>query len=251
VAFIPIRGVKEIDMINRFLPTIVLAGVAAAVFAVSLVTPHKVSARPVTLAPAPATDEAPKPGSVSATAVFAGGCFWGVQGVFQHVKGVTGAVSGYAGGSKAEASYETVSSGTTGHAESVMVTYDPREISYGELLRIYFSVVTDPTTLDAQGPDEGSQYRSDIFATTPEQAKIATSYIAQLDHAHVYAAPIVTKVTPFTAFYPAEGYHQNYLTLHPNNPYIAENDIPKVEGLKTLFSKDYRPSPVLAPVTVN
>ncbi|MGD0634261.1 MAG: peptide-methionine (S)-S-oxide reductase MsrA [Beijerinckiaceae bacterium] len=238
-------------MINRFLPAFLFAGVAAAALTASLVISHRAAAGQVILAPAPAVDEVPKPGVTSATAVFAGGCFWGVQGVFQHVKGVTGAVSGYAGGTKADASYQTVSSGTTGHAESVMITYDPSEITYGELLRIYFSVVADPTTLDAQGPDEGPQYRSDIFVTTPEQAKIAKSYIAQLEQAHVYAAPVVTKITPFTAFYRAEGYHQNYLTLHPNNPYIAANDMPKVEGLKALFGKDYRSDPVLTPAAAN
>jgi peptide-methionine (S)-S-oxide reductase len=234
---------------SRFLPTALFASVAAAAF--TLVLSHHVTAAPATLAPAPAIDETPKPDAAPATAVFAGGCFWGVQGVFQHVKGVTDAVSGYTGGSKADASYRAVSSGTTGHAESVMITYNPHEISYGELLRIYFSVVTDPTTLDAQGPDEGSQYRSNIFVTTPEQRKIAKSYIEQLGHAHVYAAPIVTKVTPFTAFYRAEGYHQNYLTLHPENPYIAANDIPKVDGLKALFSAYYRPNPVLSRVATD
>ncbi|MDR3462160.1 MAG: peptide-methionine (S)-S-oxide reductase MsrA [Beijerinckiaceae bacterium] len=236
-------------MIKLLLPIVISAGAAAAALTASVAISHRAAAEQVRLTPAPAVDEVPKPGVSSATAVFAGGCFWGVQGVFQHVKGVTSAVSGYAGGTKADASYQTVSSGSTGHAESVMVTYDPREITYGELLRIYFSVVADPTTLDAQGPDEGPQYRTDLFATTPEQAKIAKDYIAQLEQAHVYAAPIVTKISPFTTFYQAEGYHQNYLTLHPNNPYIAANDIPKVEGLKALFGKDYRPNPVLTPAT--
>jgi peptide-methionine (S)-S-oxide reductase len=236
-------------MINRFLPVVIAASIAAAALTASGLISRKAAADQMRLMPAPAIDEVPKPGVTSATAVFAGGCFWGVQGVFQHVKGVTDAVSGYAGGTKADASYQTVSSGATGHAESVMVTYDPREITYGELLRIYFSVVADPTTLDAQGPDEGPQYRTDIFVTGPEQAKIAKDYVAQLQQAHVYSAPIVTKITPFTAFYRAEGYHQNYLTLHPNNPYIAANDIPKVEGLKALFGKDYRPNPVLTPAT--
>ena len=179
------------------------------------------------------------------TAVFAGGCFWGVQGVFQHVKGVRSAVSGYAGGAKSTASYEIVSTGGTGHAESVKVTYDPAVVSYGKLLQIYFSVVTDPTQLNAQGPDEGTQYRSDIFATTPDQAKVAAAYVAQLGAAHAFAAPIVTVVTPFKAFYPAEGYHQNYLTLHPDSPYIAANDFPKVEGLRKLFPQDYAANPVL------
>lgn len=192
--------------------------------------------------PAGQSDAAP---GKTATAVLAGGCFWGVQGVFQHVKGVKDAVSGYSGGSKMTASYPIVSTGTTGHAETVKITYDPNEVSYGKLLQIYFSVVTNPTTLNAQGPDEGTQYRSDIFATTPEQAKVAKDYIAQLQAAHVFNAPIVTKVTPFKAFYPAEGYHQNFLTLHPHDGYIAENDIPKVEGLKRLFPQTYAPGPVL------
>ena len=155
------------------------------------------------------------------------------------------AVSGYTGGSKMTASYPVVSSGTTGHAESVRITYDPSEISYGKLLQIYFSVVTDPTTLNAQGPDEGTQYRSNIFPTTPEQEKVAKDYIAQLQAAHVFDRPIVTKVTSFKAFYPAEDYHQNYLSLHPTDGYIAQNDMPKVEGLKTLFPKDWQPGPVL------
>ena len=139
-----------------------------------------------------------------------------------------------------------MSSGTTGHAESVKVTYDPSQVSYGKLLQIYFSVVADPTTLDRQGPDEGTQYRSDLFVTTPEQAKVAKAYIDQLQSVHAFGAPIVTKVSTFKSFYPAEGYHQNYLTLHPNEPYIAYNDMPKVEGLKKMFPKDYVSSPVLA-----
>ncbi len=194
----------------------------------------------------PPTVEMPTSGAKTATAVLAGGCFWGVQGVFQHVKGVQDVVSGYTGGSAKTASYPIVSSGETGHAESVKITYDPSQVSYGKLLQIYFSVVTDPTQLNAQGPDEGTQYRSNIFPTTPEQAKVADAYVAQLQTSHVFGAPVVTKVTPLQAFYPAEGYHQNYLTLHPNDGYIAQNDIPKVEGLKKLFPKDYQSSPVLA-----
>ena len=183
------------------------------------------------------------------TAVFAGGCFWGVQGVFQHVRGVNAAVSGYSGGEKSTASYETVSTGETGHAESVKVTYDPKEVSYGKLLQIYFSVVTDPTMLNAQGPDEGTQYRSDLFATTPDQAKIAKDYIAQLGKEHAFSRPIVTKISSFKSFYPAEGYHQNYLTLHPHNGYIAANDMPKVEALKKFFPDEYRAAPTLETAT--
>ena len=223
-----------------------VCGVTLAVGATASLMPQRsASAEDMKRVPAPAID-APANHAQSETAVFAGGCFWGVQGVFQHVKGVTSAVSGYSGGAKANASYPQVSEGNTGHAEAVQVTYDPAKVSYGKLLQIYFSVVADPTMLNAQGPDEGTQYRGDLFATTPEQARVAKAYIEQLSKAHVFRSPIVTRVSSFKAFYPAEGYHQNYLTQHPNNPYIAENDIPKVEGLKTLFPADYTPSPILA-----
>ena len=219
-------------------------GAVLAIAAATSVWPARhASADGMKVVPAPAVDT-PAHGGTE-TAVFAGGCFWGVQGVFQHVKGVSSAVSGYSGGARSTASYEVVSTGETGHAESVKVVYDPAVVSYGKLLQIYFSVVADPTQLNAQGPDEGTQYRSDLFATTPEQAKVAAAYVAQLQKAHVFAAPIVTAVTPFKAFYPAEGYHQNYLTLHPQNPYIAANDVPKVEGLKALFPQDYAPNPAL------
>ena len=199
-------------------------------------TPHAI--------PAPAIDE-PAAAATSEVAVLAGGCFWGVQGVFQHVNGVMNAVSGYAGGSKETAEYHTVSTGSTGHAESVQVTFDPHKISYGRLLQIYFSVAHDPTELNRQGPDTGTQYRSAIFPASPEQARIADAYIKQLDAAHVFAAPIATKIERAEAFYPAEAYHQNYLTLHPSQPYIAVNDIPKVEALKQLFPSLYRDNPVL------
>jgi peptide-methionine (S)-S-oxide reductase len=194
--------------------------------------------------PLPAVDLPPGQAS-SAVVVLAGGCFWGVQGVFQHVKGVTNAVSGYAGGDKRTAEYETVSSGRTGHAESVQVTYDPRQISYGRLLEIFFSVVHDPTQLNRQGPDTGTQYRSAIFPVSAEQADVAKAYIAQLDQAHAFKKAIVTKIEPDRAFYPAENYHQDYLTHNPTNPYIAINDLPKVEDLKHLFPELYRPSPIL------
>lgn len=179
------------------------------------------------------------------TAVFAGGCFWGVQGVFQHTAGVVNALSGYAGGSKATAHYSLVSTGTTSHAEAVEVKYDPKRISYGKLLQIYFSVVHDPTQLDRQGPDVGPQYRSAIFATTDDQKKVADAYIAQLDAAKVFGAPIVTKVGPLKGFYAAEAYHQDYLTLHPTQPYIAYNDLPKIEALKKLFPTEYLEKPTL------
>jgi peptide-methionine (S)-S-oxide reductase len=194
--------------------------------------------------PAPTLDESAGQ-TTSEVTVLAGGCFWGVQGVFQHVEGVTSAVSGYTGGTKATAEYETVSSGTTGHAESVRITYDPRKISYGRLLQIYFSVAHDPTELDRQGPDTGTQYRSAIFPTTAEQARIAKAYIAQLDQAHVFGAAIVTRIEPDRTFYPAESYHQDYLTRHPSNSYIVYNDLPKVDALKRLYPALYRTDPVL------
>ena len=194
--------------------------------------------------PAPVVDE-PSGQATSEVAVLAGGCFWGVQGVFQHVDGVTNAVSGYAGGDKKTAEYETVSSGSTGHAESVRITFDPRKISYGKLLQIYFSVAHDPTELNRQGPDSGTQYRSAIFPTSAEQARVAKAYIDQLNLAHVFNAAIVTRIEPDRTFYPAEAYHQDYLTRHPNNPYIVYNDLPKVEGLQRLYPALYRADPVL------
>jgi len=195
--------------------------------------------------PAPALDEPVATGAASEVAVFAGGCFWGVQGVFQHVKGVTSAVSGYDGGAKETAHYRVVGTGTTGHAESVRVTFDPSQISYGRLLQIYFSVAHDPTQLNQQGPDVGTQYRSAIFAMNPEQEKVAKAYIAQLDAARVFQAAIATKIEPDRGFSAAEDYHQDYLTLNPNNPYIVFNDLPKVENLKKLFPESYRAEPVL------
>ena len=174
------------------------------------------------------------------TAVLAGGCFWGVQAVFQHVKGVTNATSGYAGGSAETAQYETVSNGDTGHAESVRITFDPSQVTYGQLLHVFFSVATDPTELNRQGPDTGTQYRSVIFYSNDEQKHIAESYIAQLGQAKVFSSRIVTQVVPFKAFYPAEDYHQNFATLHPDNPYIAMNDAPKVEHLREEFPAIYK-----------
>jgi peptide-methionine (S)-S-oxide reductase len=179
------------------------------------------------------------------TAVVAGGCFWGVQGVFQHTAGVVNAVSGYAGGSKATADYSTVSTGSTGHAESVEIKFNPKQISYGKILQIFFSVAHDPTLLNRQGPDSGTQYRSAIFTTSDEQKKVADAYIAQLNAAKLYRKPIVTRVGPMEGFYPAEAYHQDYLTLHPSQPYIAYNDIPKVENLKKLFAANYLEKPTL------
>ena len=177
--------------------------------------------------------------------VFAGGCFWGVQGVFQHVNGVTKAVSGYDGGKKETAEYELVGTGTTGHAESVEVTYDPKKVSFEELLRIFFSVATDPTQLNMQYPDHGTQYRNVIFYNTPDQKRIAEAYIAQLDKAKAFNKPIVTKVQANSGFFPAEGYHQDYLYLHPGEPYIMINDLPKVRALKKFFPVYYRDRPML------
>jgi peptide-methionine (S)-S-oxide reductase len=195
--------------------------------------------------PPPVLDEPPRPQATSEVAVLAGGCFWGVQGVFQHVDGVTSAVSGYAGGAADTAHYEMVGTKATGHAESVRVTFDPGHISYGHILQIYFSVAHNPTELNRQGPDVGTQYRSAIFPTNPEQARVAEAYITQLNQAHLFDAPIVTKIEPGRNFYPAENYHQDFLALNPNNPYIAINDLPKVEALKRLFPNLYRANPVL------
>lgn len=197
----------------------------------------------VTIA-APALD-LPAAGAHSATMVLAGGCFWGVQGVFQHVRGVTNVVSGYAGGKAATAHYDEVGSGRTGHAESVQITYDPTQISYGKLLQIFFSIAHDPTELNRQGPDSGTQYRSAIFAQNAQQHQVAQAYIAQLDAAHVFKKPIATRIEDGQLFYPAEGYHQNYLTLHPDSPYIAINDLPKVANLKRSAPQLYREDPVL------
>ncbi len=203
------------------------------------ITACNAKAKSAVAVPAPAQDapRAATPGQQ--TAVLSGGCFWGVQAVFQHVKGVISATSGYAGGSAKTAEYEIVSTGETGHAESVQIVYDPSQITYGELLRVFFSVVHDPTQLNRQGPDEGTQYRSSIFYSNDEQKRIAEAYIAQLDQAKIFSRPIVTKVVPLQAFYPAEAYHQNYATLHPNQPYIVFNDAPKVEHLRQQFPDLY------------
>ena len=193
--------------------------------------------------PAPAVDV--RSSAASETAVLAGGCFWGMQGVFEHVKGVTKVLSGYAGGTKGTAEYETVSGGDTGHAESVQITFDPRQVSYGEVLRVYFSVAHDPTQLNRQGPDEGMQYRSEIFAASPQQEKIAHAYIAQLTKARALSAPIVTRVESLKGFYAAEGYHQDYLIHHPESLYIQINDLPKIAALKRLYPTLYRDNPVM------
>lgn len=195
--------------------------------------------------PPPVFDEPASSRATSEVAVLAGGCFWGVQGVFQHVDGVTSAVSGYAGGGANTAHYEMVGSSTTGHAEAVRVTFDPRHVSYGRILQIYFSIAHDPTELNRQGPDIGTQYRSAIFPTNSEQQQVAETYIAQLNQAHVFDVPIVTKIEPGRHFYPAEDYHQDFLTRNPTYPYIVVNDLPKIENLKRLFPDLYRSNPVL------
>jgi peptide-methionine (S)-S-oxide reductase len=199
---------------------------------------------PVVVAP-PTIDNPKAPGSLQ-TAVLAGGCFWGVQGVFEHVRGVQKVVAGYAGGDRSTAEYETVSSGSTGHAESVKITFDPAAVSYGQILQIAFSVVHDPTQLNRQGPDVGTQYRSAIFYADETQKRIAEAYIGQLDSSHAFPRPIVTRVDPLKGFYPAEDYHQDYLYHNPSAPYISMYDIPKVENFKRLFPELYSGRPVLA-----
>ena len=203
------------------------------------ITACNAKAKTAVAVPAPAQDAPRAATPAQQTAVLSGGCFWGVQAVFQHVKGVISVTSGYAGGSAKTAQYEIVSTGETGHAESVEIVYDPSQITYGELLRVFFSVAHDPTQLNRQGPDEGTQYRSSIFYSNDEQKRIAEAYIAQLDQAKIFSRPIVTKVVPLQAFYPAEAYHQNYATLHPNQPYIVFNDAPKVENLRQQFPDLY------------
>ncbi len=220
-----------------------LGALAISTLASTLAIAPARAAEDAVIIPAPTMDTQAADGVQ--TAILAGGCFWGVQGVFQHTAGVLNAVSGYAGGSKATANYTMIGTGATGHAEVVEVKYDPKKVSYGKLLQIFFSVVHDPTQLNRQGPDVGSQYRSAIFTTSDEQKKVAEAYIAQLNAAKVWKKPIVTKVGPLEAFYLAEAYHQDYLTLHPTQPYIAYNDIPKVENLKKIFAENYIAKPTL------
>ncbi len=192
--------------------------------------------------PAAAVDLPLAPAKGSQTLVLAGGCFWGVDAVFKHVKGVTSVTSGYSGGEKKTADYDTVSTGRTGHAEAVSIVYDPSQVTVGQLLRVFFSVAHNPTELNRQGPDHGTQYRSAIFYNGDDQKRVVDAYIAQLQNTKIYTAPIVTQVTPLVAFYPAEDYHQNYLQLHPMQPYIVINDKPKVEALKTMFPAIYKAS---------
>jgi peptide-methionine (S)-S-oxide reductase len=218
-----------VSRISALLLMVTIAGVAAC----------NAGDRPAANIPSPAVDAPLATAKAQQTAVIAGGCFWGIQAVFQHVKGVISATSGYSGGAASTAEYETVSNGDTGHAESVRITYDPSQITYGQLLRVFFSVAHDPTQLNRQGPDTGTQYRSSIFYANDEQKRIAEAYIAQLDKAKVYPHPIVTQVVALKAFYPAEAYHQDYAAHHPDNPYIVYNDAPKVANLRQQFPDLY------------
>ncbi len=227
---------------NRRLTLLSVAAALVASAGLSLNTSQ--AAESAVKLPAPAADATASAAGLQ-TAVFAGGCFWGVQGVFQRVNGVTQAVSGYSGGAEKTAQYEMVSTGLTGHAESVKVTYDPKKVSYGTLLQIYFSVAHDPTQLNRQDPDSGPQYRSAVFYADPAQKETTEKYIAQLDAAKVYPKKIVTQVVPLAAFYPAEAYHQDYLTLHPDAGYIAHFDLPKIANLKTMFPQQFRAEPAL------
>lgn len=224
-----------------------LAGVAVLAVGALVVQRQAASAELAVKLPSPVQDEKAfsRTGAHSETAVFAGGCFWGVQGVFEHVRGVKQVVSGYTGGAADTAQYETVSEGKSGHAESVQITYDPTQITYGHLLQIFFSVAHNPTELNYQGPDHGTQYRSAVFPVNGEQRTVAQAYIAQLSRAHVFSAPVVTRIEDFNGFYPAESYHQNFLALHPDYPYIAINDMPKVTDLKRMFPDVYLNDPVL------
>ena len=217
---------------------LLVTGVATAAIALGIAAHPSSAAEAMRVVPAPAVElpAANQPG----VAVLAGGCFWGLEGVFDHVAGVKSVTSGYAGGAAATAHYEVVGSGLTGHAESVRIVYDPAKISYGQLLRIYFSVATDPTQLNHQEPDDGSQYRGTVFAQNPAQAQLATAYIAQLNRVKAYSAPVVTTVETGKAFYPAEAYHQHFLARNPTYPYIVYNDLPKVAALKKLFPGVYR-----------
>jgi peptide-methionine (S)-S-oxide reductase len=249
------QGLKEPSMSEaapstrtRAAPRRHLAGVAAVAVALCLLLAR--AAPTATLMPAPTVDAALRD-ERSQTAVIAGGCFWGIQAVFQHVEGVTRVLAGYSGGAKDTAAYEIVSTGRTGHAESVEIMFDPHQISYGRILQIYFSVAHDPTELNRQGPDAGTQYRSAIFYANDDQKRVAQSYIAQLTHAGVYPRPIVTKLSPLIAFYPAEAYHQDYAVLHPGNPYIATYDLPKLADLKRLFPNLYRELPVTVMAATN
>lgn len=229
---------------TRRAATVLAACVAAGLVALAALHVPAVATEAAFKIPAAAVDDTSNAAGLQ-TAVFAGGCFWGVQGVFQRVNGVVQAVSGYAGGSRQSAQYELVSTGSTGHAEAVKITYDPKKVSYAKLLEIYFSVAHDPTQLNRQEPDTGPQYRSAVFFADPAQKQTVERYIAQLDAARAYPKKIVTQVAPLTEFYPAEAYHQDYLTLHPESGYIARFDLPKIVNLKAMFPQQYRADPAL------
>jgi len=235
---------KSFSVRHRGTLGLVAAGAALAATLLAWQGPAYSRSEPVVAIAAPALD-LPAGTARTATAVFAGGCFWGVQGVFQHVRGVQQAVSGYAGGTAETAQYETVGSGRTGHAEAVQVTYDPTQVSYGTLLQVFFSVAHNPTEVNRQGPDHGPQYRSAVFPADAQQKRVAEAYIAQLDAAHAFGAPIATRIEEGARFYPAEDYHQDFLAEHPSYPYIVINDLPKIESLKQLFPSLYRDDPVL------
>ncbi|WER49802.1 peptide-methionine (S)-S-oxide reductase MsrA [Cupriavidus sp. WKF15] len=237
------NAIATLQRLTRF-TTLRLMGVSMLVAAAGIWGRPALSAEDAVRIPAPSQDEKPGDAHIE-TAVFAGGCFWGVQGVFEHVRGVTRVTSGYAGGAASTAQYEKVGSGTTGHAESVEIRYDPAQVSYGKLLQVFFSVAHNPTQLNYQGPDHGTQYRSAIFPVTPAQRAIAEAYIAQLGAAKSFRAPIVTRVEDYKGFYPAEAYHQDFLTKNPRHPYIVINDLPKIGNLKQIFPDLYRNDPVL------
>jgi peptide-methionine (S)-S-oxide reductase len=229
--------------LRRFVGIVAVAGILlASGIVLGISQSGAESARSI---PVPILDEPANAQANSEVAILAGGCFWGVQGVFQHADGVTSAVSGYAGGAADTAHYEMVGTNTTGHAESVRITFDPRRISYGRILQIFFSVAHNPTELNRQGPDVGTQYRSAIFPVNPDQTRVAEAYIDQLNQAHAFDTAVVTKIEPGRYFYPAEDYHQDFLARNPTYPYIVVNDLPKVEALRRLFSEFYRATPVL------
>jgi peptide-methionine (S)-S-oxide reductase len=241
-------GVSLRAALGGHLARTAFAAVLALLFTVAVLrqmAPH--AAEATASVPAPEKDS-PKAQGPLQTAVLAGGCFWGVQGVFEHVKGVRQVLAGYAGGERNTAHYQVVSGGMTGHAESVQITFDPSQVTYGEILRVFFSVAHDPTELNRQGPDEGTQYRSAIFYASPDQQRIATDYIAQLTQGHVFRGSIVTRVDPLKGFYPAEDYHQDYLVHNPDNPYIVYNDLPKLAALRRVLPQMYRDKPVLTAV---
>lgn len=220
---------------------------AVAIGALTLTAARRLTSgeSPSVTLPAPSLDQPLAAVKGEQTAVFSGGCFWGIQAVFEHLKGVTSAVAGYSGGTAPHPSYEQVSTGTTGYAESVKVTYDSSQISYGQLLQVFFSVAHDPTELNRQGPDSGPSYRSEIFFTSPAQERVARAYVAQLDKAKIFSRPIATKIEPMKGFYPAEDYHQDFLIHNPTYPYIVRNDLPKIAALKRVYPDLYRETPVM------